>query len=171
MKKQKTSLTELEGAVLLEIRRIGVCTAYEVRRAFEKSPSLEWSGSSGAVYPAIKRLVGRNLIDTNPSEDDARGTLQLTLNKQGLSILQAWTNDIDRAVSPGFDPFRTRSIEWVAAAPAKRRAQAAKLEQALTDRIEQLEKIIKTEKIKSREQIELAQQRSRLAWVRKTLHN
>ena len=52
-------VTELEGAILSEIQHRGNHTAFQVRRAFQTSPSIEWSGSAGAIYPAIKHLLDR----------------------------------------------------------------------------------------------------------------
>ncbi len=162
-------MTELEGALLCEIRRRKVCTAYEMRRAFEKSSSLEWSGSTGAVYPAIKRLTQRGFITAEQSKDDARGTNLLSLSKEGMSAVHLWSTDIDRAIGPGFDPFRTRSIEWTVLPPAKLKIHAAKLERALTARIEELEKTFKADNTDTRVELDLALQRSRLVWLRRTL--
>lgn len=166
MKNAQKSLTEFEGALLAEIRRLGPCTTYEVRRAFETSRSHEFSGSSGAVYPAIKRLIKRFLIIASPS-DDARGTLQLELGESGAIALRAWASDVSRAVGPGFDPFRTRSSDWRALPPAQRRTHMRKLESAIYERISELEEAITAadEDCRPRIELDLALQRSRLAWL------
>ena len=112
MKKTDQPLTEFEGAVLCEIGDGDVVTAYRVRRAFETSRSQEWSGSAGAVYPAIRRLIERGHIATESDASDGRGTSRLSLTRQGRAALRAWASDVERAVGPGVDPFRTRASEW-----------------------------------------------------------
>jgi DNA-binding PadR family transcriptional regulator len=162
------SLTEFEGALLAGIRRHGVCTAYRVRRTFETSRSLEWSRSAGAVYPAIRRLTARGLIVAEAAEADGRGTQQLALSKEGAAALRAWATDVERAVGPGVDPFRTRSAEWEALSPTKRRKQLQRLERALHERIAELEAAIDqaAEGHTSRLELDRALQASRLEWLR-----
>src|SRR3569832_2452332 len=56
--KARGGLTELEGAILGVLRRGGAMSAYAMRQVFLVSQSDEWSGSAGAVYPAIARRRG-----------------------------------------------------------------------------------------------------------------
>ena len=65
-------LTELEGAILSEIQHRGQKTAFQVRRAFAVSFSLEWKGSAGAVYPAVKRLEQRGFIQASVAQGGER---------------------------------------------------------------------------------------------------
>ncbi len=162
------SLTEFEGAVLSEIGRCGACTAYQVRRSFETSRSREWSGSAGAVYPAIRRLTERGLIAAAKARGDGRGTTQLTLSAPGRAALRAWAADVERAVGPGVDPFRTRSSEWETLSPARRAALLTKLDRALAGRIAELEaaQADAPESCGPRLELDLAAQRARLAWLR-----
>lgn len=104
-------LTELEGAILSEIQHRGHDTAFQVRRAFQKSPSLEWSGSAGAIYPAIKRLREHDLIH-GEATGDGRSTVRLSLTAAGEAALIAWACDPERSSSVGIDPFRLRSGIW-----------------------------------------------------------
>ena len=62
-------MTELEGAILGVIRLDPSCTAYRVRQVFLASRSDEWSGSAGAVYPAIDLTAGER----------ERGTLEMLI--------------------------------------------------------------------------------------------
>ncbi len=117
----KQRLTELEGAVLTEIGHRGNDTSFKVRRAFERSPSSSWSGSAGAVYPAIARLVDAGLIATAPG-DTRRKTRLLSLTEAGLAALEAWFSDPLAACSIGADPFRLRAGLWETL-PAGRRSE------------------------------------------------
>lgn len=112
-------LTELEGAILSEIHHRSAGTAFKVRKAFQTSPSLEWSGSSGAVYPAIRRLSSQGLIRSEP-QAMARKTNILSLTSDGVARLNAWIGDADRAGGLGLDPFRLRSGLWAHLPPNDR---------------------------------------------------
>jgi DNA-binding PadR family transcriptional regulator len=56
------------------LRRAPGSTAYAVRQVFHASASADWSGSAGAVYPAIERLKTAKLL-TPRKEKDGRGTV------------------------------------------------------------------------------------------------
>jgi hypothetical protein len=92
----------------------------------------------------------------------------LSLSPAGATALRAWACDAERAAGPGVDPFRTRSSEWEALPPARRRAVMAKLERALESRIAELEaaQAASLEGCGPRLELDLALQRSRLAWLR-----
>ena len=121
MTKSRAGLTELEGAVLGVIRRAPRMTPYALRRVFQTSQSAEWSGSAGAVYPAVARLMRAGLLLESRS-DDRRGSKTYALSAKGLRALEQWSMDVERALGPGLDPFRVRAAVWREFAPAKRRA-------------------------------------------------
>ncbi|MBP6014226.1 MAG: helix-turn-helix transcriptional regulator [Alphaproteobacteria bacterium] len=131
MTKSRATLTELEGAILGVLIRAQSATAYRVRQVFQASRSAEWSGSAGAVYPAMRRLASDGLIKAR-AQEDGRGTQTYTLTAAGRAAHDAWLCDIDRAVGPGLDPFRTRAPLWPTLPPAARR----KLMKALKAEIE-----------------------------------
>lgn len=173
MNNSTDSLTEFEGSVLAVVRRLGDCTPYQVRRAFEESPSREWSGSSGAVYPAIKRLLGRGFLAEERSAGDKRGTKKVSLTKTGSTVLVGWAVDIGMAISPGLDPFRARSPEWQVLSAPRRKAHMKKLERALNERIAELRAASRGENGEAQTMLELdlALQQSRLNWLRKQTKN
>jgi DNA-binding PadR family transcriptional regulator len=130
MTKTRAALTELEGAILSVIRFAPGATAYRVRQVFLTSRSAEWSGSAGAVYPAIARLKGIDLVRAS-AEADKRGTLTYRLTRTGKTAHERWLGDVDRAASPGLDPFRTRAGFWSALPPPKRRAMLLDLKRKI----------------------------------------
>lgn len=132
-------LTELEGAVLTEIHHHGNKTSFAVARAFQRSLSAEWSGSAGAIYPAIRRLTERGLI-VRAEARTGRGTRDLSLTEAGINALGVWSCNVDRATGIGLDPFRLRAGLWVRL-PAKQRAsQIQAVKAALHERLEELER-------------------------------
>src|ERR1700744_1955562 len=101
-------LTELEGTLLGAIEKRGPLTGYRLRRMFLDSPSLEWSGSAGAIYPAIRRLAKAGLLRAGRVRD-ARGGRRYGLTAKGEGVLTEWLCDVNRAASPGIDLFRGRA--------------------------------------------------------------
>lgn len=123
-------MTELEGAILGLVRAGQDVTRYAIRRQFEISRSAEWSGSAGAIYPAIQRLQTGGLVAAQ-KQKDGRGTKTYALTKKGLAAHDEWLCDVSRAGGPGMDPFRTRAALWGFLPPARRRALHAALQDTL----------------------------------------
>jgi DNA-binding PadR family transcriptional regulator len=103
-------LTDLEGATLVNIARASPTTAYAVAKQFADSPSEFWSGSAGAVYPLIKRMQARGLINSTEGADGKRARSDLSLTAAGTAAMRTWLLDAKRAAGLGFDPLRTRAV-------------------------------------------------------------
>jgi DNA-binding PadR family transcriptional regulator len=114
-------LTDLEGAALAEIARRGAATSYMITQAFARSPSEYWSGSAGAVYPLIKRLAARGLLEANSAAAGKRQRLDYKITAQGQVSLEAWLLDARRAAGMGFDPLRTRLVHLHLVTPDRRK--------------------------------------------------
>ena len=101
-------LKNLEGAILGTIRANEPCTAYTVHKNFTKSPSLYFSGSAGAVYPAFRRLEERGLIKASSVGTKMRPAKGYVLTRAGIDRFQGWYLDSDLIADGGFDPLRLR---------------------------------------------------------------
>lgn len=166
MTSRKDLLTELEGAILSEIHHRERKTAFQVRKAFQVSPSLEWSGSAGAVYPAISKMVAAGLVKSDSTSSKLKTRL-LTLTADGETRLNDWICDPERAASVGLDPFRLRTGMWDALAPATRRRAFEALRQRIWSQIETLATQLPDLDAVEGQRIELAivLQESRLSWL------
>src|SRR6516162_6375678 len=102
-KTKSRALTELEGAALTVIHRLKSCTPYRVRLDFLRSRSHEWSGSAGAVYPALRRLQARGFLKAQQT-GEARRSVNYALTKAGSDALLGWLSDVERAAGSGLDP-------------------------------------------------------------------
>lgn len=162
----ESPLTELEGAILSEIQHRGADTAFKIRRAFQNSPSIEWSGSAGAVYPAIRRLTAHGLIAAATAVSGRRTSI-LTLTESGGVRLNEWTCDVNRAAGLGLDPFRLRSGLWDHLPAHQRRAGLKALASKIERQIEELaEYRAALDTVEQRRvDLSIALQRSRLAWL------
>lgn len=160
-------LSELEGAILSELQHRGRQTAFKVRRSFATSPSLEWRGSAGSVYAAIRRLEVAGLIE-GEEQSDRRGTRLLRITRLGSEAMAAWACDVTRAISVGVDPFRLRSGIWDAVDAHRRADLFVELEAALVHDIDVLKSHRRYGDVIETASMDLAirLQQSRLAWLR-----
>lgn len=116
-------LTELEAVVLGLVWAEGPCTAYAVRRTVQTSLSSQWSGSAGAVYPAVVRLGRRGLIRSRAQSTGRRGSQALEISPDGIRALAGWVGppvDPD-AIGIAPDPLRTR-LRFMAVLPPARQS-------------------------------------------------
>jgi len=103
-------LSELEAVVLGLVWSDGPCTAYAVRRTVQASLSAQWSGSAGAVYPAVARLEQRGLICCRDQATGQRRSQALEITAKGNRALADWLRppiDPDTLGIPP-DPLRVR---------------------------------------------------------------
>lgn len=103
-------LSELESCALGIIGRTQPCTGYSVRKAFQQSLTINWSASTGAIYPLLKKLTAEGLIEESGMAPDKRGGRLLSVTPKGEAVLRAWVTDVHgRIGSPSADLVRTRS--------------------------------------------------------------
>lgn len=166
MTNEPRSLTELEGAVLSEIHHRHNRTAFKVRRAFQTSHSIEWSGSAGAVYPAIRRLVAAGLIESQAITTGRKGSA-LSLTPLGIAAMEDWIRDPVRATSVGVDPFRLRAGLWATLDPSRRQETLQRLRTEVENDLLRLTTALETldpvERARTEWSIQL--QKLRLRWL------
>ena len=170
MNKSSSKISELEGMIMCEIDRQGKASAYSIQKAFVLSPSSFWAASKGAIYPAIDRLVRAKLLKAAALKSDKRGTRHLTLTRKGEAALNAWASDIETAVSPGADPFRSRAAYWTRHSEERSAAFDELLKQDIHARIEVLKKLANEAEdagFRSQIKLEIELQRSRLSFLGK----
>jgi len=144
--KSETKVTEHEGMLLALILRQQPVTAYQLFRFFETSPVTSINASKGQLYPAIKRLRERGLIEGRKVAGDGRGAEALSVTDAGRDMVRSWTRAIDAKHITLDDPLRTRilsfdmlsrdeRLEWIVKAKAlvkQRRAIVEEYNQSVT---------------------------------------
>ena len=108
----RQSLSELECFVLGLVWQIGPCSAYELRRHMQSSPSTQWSGSAGAVYPLVQRLERQKLLKGQSRRTGRRARREFSITSSGLARLRAW-------VGPPFAPEVVTVTYWARCRPSK----------------------------------------------------
>jgi DNA-binding PadR family transcriptional regulator len=103
-------LSEIEACVIALVSVDGPATPYAIRKVFLDSPSPQWSGSAGTIYPLIERLLRRKLIRSKLCLTGKRRGYQISLTAAGSRALRAWLSlpipEWVAGVPP--DPLRTR---------------------------------------------------------------
>ena len=103
-------LTEMEGLLLAKVAQMAPITAYELKESIAAAPSRFWSGSAGAIYPAVKRLTARGMLTPQNASVGRRNAVAYDLSPAGKAAFRDWVTDLDRAVDPGVDPLRMRML-------------------------------------------------------------
>ncbi len=103
-------LSEIEACVLALVSVDGPATPYAIRKVFLDSPSPQWSGSAGTIYPLIERLLRRKLIRSKLCLAGKRRGHQISVTRAGSRALGLWLSlpipEWVAGVPP--DPLRTR---------------------------------------------------------------
>lgn len=123
--------SELECFVLGLVWQLGPVSAYSVRTHMQKSPSTQWSGSAGAIYPLLRRLQSGRLVTGVRDKVGRRPRVRYQITAAGLHALKQWIGPplCGDVVTVSYDPLRTRARflailpparqrEWIAAAIA-----------------------------------------------------
>lgn len=116
------AVSELEGCVLGIIWRDGPVTAHAVRMELARSPNTLWSGSSGAVYPLVRRLATAGMVTARSEREGLRQRKLYRLTASGRRALSGWLGPRLNAAHTlaFFDPLATRSYFLGALDPRKR---------------------------------------------------
>lgn len=117
-------LSELECFVLGLIWKHGPCTAYALRQKLQSSPSTQWSGSAGAIYPLVRRLEAAGLLKSRSSGRGRRASLEYLATPKGEAALREWIGPPlpPEALTVAHDPLRSRLRFIMALPPQQRRA-------------------------------------------------
>lgn len=131
-------MTELEQCVLGVVWRDGPVTAYEIAALFARSLSPYWSGSAGAIYPAVARLRRRGLVRGVRRAWNGGLKTVLTATDAGIAALRAWlTPPLPAdAAAPTYDPLRTRLFFAAVLSPARRRRLLADAERVVLEQLD-----------------------------------
>jgi len=115
-------LSEMEACVLALIWSGGPSTPYAIRQVFRRSPSPQWSGSAGSIYPLVERLERGRLIRSATHATGRRQARLYSLTGSGTQALENWleTTAAEWVAGVPPDPLRTR-IRFLGALPAGRR--------------------------------------------------
>jgi DNA-binding PadR family transcriptional regulator len=104
------ALTELEAHVLAQIAVHQPISAYDVMKALARSPVSSLSGSTGAIYPIVKRLRERQLVEATPVKGSPRRTEVLSCTPAGRTAAAKWVGSVSEADLLPHDPPRSKIL-------------------------------------------------------------
>ncbi len=114
-------LSELEGTVLGIVWSDSPITRYAIRTRFLNSRSSHFSGSSGAVYPLVARLLASGLLSAEQSQQGKRPRTLYRLTQLGERSLRDWIVNVEGWMAAvEFDPIRAR-VFFLASLPKRSR--------------------------------------------------
>lgn len=113
--------------------QLGPCSAYDIRRHMHTSPSTQWSGSAGAIYPLVQRLQRRGLLSARTQRSGRRTRRVYAATPAGVKVLRSWIGPPlpADAVTVTYDPLRSRARFLAALTPKQQRAWIAEARRAL----------------------------------------
>jgi len=130
-------VTELEGVILGIVASRQPCSTYAVLSRFRNSPSSRWSSSTGAIYPAIRRLKDRGFLSASEESRGNRRSQHLSLSDKGRSILHDWvTNLTEEMGSAAPDPICMRVTYLAALTPTEQLQFIDRAEEITRGRLE-----------------------------------
>ncbi len=103
--------SDLEGFVLGLFWQSGPASPYHIRRMMLDSPSTQWSASTGAIYPLVRKLERMGMIKSRSERTGRRVRRSYAVTPAGTRALREWLGPpLSReAVSVVYDPLRTRA--------------------------------------------------------------
>ena len=128
----RTHTTELESCVLSIVNASAPCTAYSVRMTLAQSASSFWSGSTGAVYPLLRRLEERGLVEADDHSWGNGAKRLFRLTRAGRAELRRWARTLPEWTgATTMDAIRTRIFAFDSLTDRERRGFVERAE-ALT---------------------------------------
>jgi DNA-binding PadR family transcriptional regulator len=127
--------SELECFVLGLVWQLGPCSPYEIRRQMQLSPSTQWSASTGAIYPLMRRLERAGLLAARSAMAGKRPRYEYRITRRGVVALKRWIGPplAADAVTVAHDPLRSRARFLAALTPGERRVWFAAARSALDE--------------------------------------
>ncbi|WDI30431.1 PadR family transcriptional regulator [Hyphococcus flavus] len=101
-------LTNLENVALAHLWKVQPCTGHQLRLAFESSSAGRYSGSSGAIYPLLRRLESSGLIRSRVGANGEQQKKLYTITARGLAAAKRWLLKLEPKDAFADDPIKTR---------------------------------------------------------------
>ena len=84
--------------VILGFLSLGARTGYEIKSAVDRSTRFFWAASYGQLYPELKRLEQKGLIEGEDASSGGRTRRAYDLTQAGREALDAWLHGPDVTV-------------------------------------------------------------------------
>jgi DNA-binding PadR family transcriptional regulator len=132
-------LTDDEGTFLSLLVRLEPATAYQLSKVYADSPVSNFGTSKGKIYPLIRRLKERGLVESTLVRNDGRGSEQLSATSRGRDAARRWVMDIRSNHLLLEDPLRTKVQSFGLLNSSEQRAWIAQAKTALRAKLAEVE--------------------------------
>ena len=76
---------------------------------FAQSPTPDWRGGAGSIYPVVERLMRLGLVEAEADDEDRRHRKSLRVTAAGDRAIANWITGLEPwTAKPTPDPLRTR---------------------------------------------------------------
>ncbi|MBO9713455.1 MAG: PadR family transcriptional regulator [Sphingomonas sp.] len=137
------ALTELEAHVLAQVAVNQPISAYDVMKALSRSPVSSLSGSTGAIYPIVKRLRERGLLTAAPVKGSPRRTEVLSCSPAGRAAAARWVGSVSDVDLLPHDPLRSKILFFSLLTKPEQMRFLLEASRALEAKLEELEQYAK----------------------------
>ena len=119
----RQQLAEFDYVLLGAVYR-GYATGYSIRNLILKTKGSRWSGSTGAVYPALRRLEASGYLRADSAGNSSRARTSYSLTPKGSAALRGWMTAPVSEEDLGMlsDPLRSRCLNLRLLKPRERLA-------------------------------------------------
>lgn len=119
---KRRQLAEFDYILLGAVFR-GFTTGYSIRKQILRTRGSRWSGSTGAVYPALRRLMTTGYLGLTGAGDNSRARMNYALTMEGKNALRGWLIKHPDEAEMGMisDPLRSRCLNLRFLKPDERR--------------------------------------------------
>ena len=167
------TLTDNEGTLLALVLRAQPITAYQIAKTYEESPVTNFNTSKGKLYPLVRRLRERGLVEAEPVAGDARGTERLVCTDVGKRAVKQWVLDIKQGHLLLEDPLRTKLQSFDLLSRDERIGWIVEVKAQLRAKLEALEAYGREVEVPFKDLVHdnaVSSLRSRMDWLDRTLH-
>lgn len=132
-------LTDDEATFLALLARVEPATAHQLSKIYADSPVSNFGTSKGKIYPLVRRLKQRGLIDGEPVASDARKSELLRSSSAGREAVRQWIKEIRPGHLLPEDPLRTMVQSLPLLPPREQTQWVSSMEDALQAKLAEVE--------------------------------
>lgn len=83
----------MQDKIILGLLQFRALSAYDLKKAIEKSTSNFYNASMGSIHPAIKKLLAAQLVSVDERVDNGRLKKIYSINQAGRDVFGGWLDE------------------------------------------------------------------------------
>jgi DNA-binding PadR family transcriptional regulator len=133
------ALTDYEGSLLTLVLGSQPVTAYQLLKIYRRSPVSRFNESKGSLYPLVRRLTDRGLLESCRVASDGRKAQLLMCTRAGRDAVRTWARQIGPTHVLPDDPLaiKVAALQWLS--PDEQQEWIATARQMMVRKMAELE--------------------------------